>query len=145
MPSQLAPIAVLLLASQAARAAASPLFKLDASQGATVLVFEEIERDDRSSLVEVTTAGGSVAARSAFVLQASCALLAARSQPAFRIEEVSKRPARMRLHFLPAEQSRQARGDSAPVINAGCCDVMAQHRSANAPGTDRPASHPTGS
>ena len=93
--------ALLCFAGATLHAENAPLFRMVSAKG---WVFQEVERHENASTVEVTIQGvGSVAAKSMFSLYASCALMKERGKTAFTIQPLSKAPIRYIVRFVQGE------------------------------------------
>ncbi|MBQ5939034.1 MULTISPECIES: hypothetical protein [unclassified Massilia] len=113
-------------------AADTPLFRMAASPAPNAggispgMVFQEVERSDTASTVELLHPAGSVAAKSMFMLRGACALAKERGKRAFRLVQLSRPLLRVSLRFVSEEDA----GKSAPeslmgedrVVSAAYCD-----------------------
>jgi hypothetical protein len=127
MNIKLTGIALLCLATSLAHAEDAPLFRLaSAGAGQPGMIFQEIERSENASIVEATQSGGSVAAKSMFLLRGSCALMKERGKQAFRVEQLSRQPIRFSVRFVAAEPAAGEKVgqplDEGGVISAARCD-----------------------
>lgn len=115
------------------RAGEAPLFRMTAGPSGEggngpAMIYQEVARNDGYSTVEATAASGSVAAKSMFLMRATCALMKERQQGAFRIEQLSKMPIRFNVRFVAPEPGRSERLDQigeGSVISAAQCDLIA--------------------
>jgi hypothetical protein len=132
MKTNIVSFMLLWFASASLHAESPPLFRMtsDAVKAADnnrpAMVFQEVQRSESSSTVEVVHTFGSVAAKSMFLLRGSCALMKERQRSAFRIERLSKEPIRLTVHFVSGEQVGGRNAEQAPgedsVISAAFCD-----------------------
>lgn len=122
------PLIFLCLSSAFARAEETGLFRMTGKLGQSEMVFQEVERADQASTVEANFASGSAAAKSLFMLRASCALMRARDKQAFRIVHLARQPVRMRIEFMPGDNLEQERLDQpldqGSVITAERCTMF---------------------
>lgn len=108
----------------AARAEEAPLFRMVSQPG---MAFQELERRDSASMVEATQVSGSVAAKSMFLLRASCALMKQRNKQGFVIVPLSRQPLRFTLRFVAGESADDAQGqaiDEKAVTSAARCELV---------------------
>jgi hypothetical protein len=113
------------LAAASLHAQETPLFNMTSDSGK---VFQEIERSDTSSTVEVNEMIGSAEERTMFLLHGSCALMKARNKHAFKVQPLTKHPIRFIIRFLPPGPLASPPADQANKANAitttEACDVV---------------------
>jgi hypothetical protein len=111
-------------------AADAPLFHMAASPAAHAggigpgMVFQEVERSDTASTVELLHPAGSVAAKSMFLLRGACALAKERAKQGFRVVQLSRQPLRFSLRFAGAEDALEPRAGEDSVVSAAYCDAL---------------------
>lgn len=134
MKIKLACVCLLCVAAPQLHAADTPLFRMasDAPSHGNgdppAMVFQEVERSDTASTVELPHPQGSVAARSMFLLRGACALMKERGRQAFTVTPLSRQPVRFVLRFL-TEESAVEPAPARPVseggpVSAANCNAM---------------------
>lgn len=88
--------------------------------------YQELERGNDFSIVEVTfTSGGSVSS-AMFILRGTCGVARARGEKYFRTEQLSKAPITFRVQFLPeaTERDLQPEKTTAKVWSVAECALI---------------------
>ena len=126
--------ALLCLATATLHAQHAPLFRMTSNNGYVddnrqpAMVFQEIERSDGASTVEVVQTSGSVDGKLTFVLRGSCALMKDRGQQAFEMERLPGATTHLIVRFVSAEGLDADDLNHPPVegsvVSAAKCDLI---------------------